>query len=1354
MPVGSVGELVIEGPTVARGYLNDEVKTAKAFIQDPAWAKTISSGSNVFETARMYKTGDLVRYNTDGSVNYIGRKDTQIKLNGQRIELGEIEFHVGKNFPERVQSAVELITPSNRSSAKALAVFFAVVQDQAIDGAQTVQPASVDLPAADDLLLPLSDELRDMCKNAENGLAGSLPSYMIPAIFIPVTKLPWTSAGKLDRNRLRSLVQNLSRETMAMYRLTSIANKKQPTTEAEKKIHKAVCSVLGLPSSAVGIDDSFVRLGGDSISSMRLVAMAHTEQLELSFIDIFKNPKLSDLARIGARTGKPNEPKKTIQPFDLLPASLPRSEVMSEVVQQCQVSKEDLQDAYPTSPLQDALLTLSIKQAGAYVAQHVLALPKSLDMTKFKAAWELAIREIDILRTRIVQLPSGTFVQAVLKNDPVNWREATSLKSTEDDAMKIPSHLGGHLAAYTLVTAPAGERYFVWTLHHALYDGWSIYLMLQRVQQIYLKGASTMPQTPYARFVGYLSSTDVNASNLYWKKSLTGINAYQFPQPSHAASIASPNGQMFQHSMKFAPLKNTDVTPANIIRAAWALLLAAYTGSDDVVFGETLAGRDIAVVGITDVCGPTLTTVPSRVKIDRGATVSDLLNTIATNVTDRIPYQHYGISAIKALGDDMVAACDFQNLLVIQTENEELTDSMWTVQDNEEQGNFFTYPLVIECKMGSAKTEVLAHFDANIISLWHVQRLIYQFESVLVQLQSATHVRHVAVFSDQDKQLVRKWNAYEPELIDDTVPSLFLKKVASQPNATAVTAFDGELSYGELNTFASQLAQELVKLGAGPECLIPICVDKSRWAIVGIMAILISGAGYVPLSSADPASRHLYIVEACKASIVLCSPTYAHRFVEMVDHVSIISETAIRRLPACSVSLSQRAKGNNICYVIFTSGSTGLPKGVVVEHKSIASSSAAICEGLHVTPNSRVFQFCSFLFDVSVGETLAVLLRGATICVPSDEQRTTDLAAAVTDLNANWAFLTPSVASTLEGPSVVPTLDTLVAGGEAMTSDVIDKWATGVELQNGYGPTEGTVFAIANDHVSAQRDPSNIGRALKSGRAWLTNSDNPHELAPVGATAELCLEGPLLARGYLSDPERTAEAFIEAPLFLKEFSPSAGSRIYRTGDLVQYTPDGSIHYIGRRDNQIKLAGQRIELDEIEVVVHADDNVHQVVVQLPKIGPCTKKLTAVVAFPGTAASNAGSDWRTILSDTETLSRVNRARERLADLVPSYMVPSIWIAVPRIPALASTKLDKKQVGLWLEGMDDATYQRIMGAELPEEAEGPGAAALTVLRGIWAKVLECPVEDVKPSKSWLCEYPQWQVRYILLTLISTRW
>ncbi|CAO2654052.1 Nn.00g107850.m01.CDS01 [Neocucurbitaria sp. VM-36] len=1336
MPVGSIGELVIEGPTVARGYLNDEVKTSKAFISNPAWASTLPSDNGTFNTSRMYKSGDLVRYNSDGSVSYIGRKDTQIKLNGQRIELGEIEFHVGNNFPENVQSAVELVAPSSRSSAKALAVFFTIVQDQPVEGVGSIQPASIDLPAADELLLPMSDELRDLCKATENGLGGSLPSYMIPSIFVPVTKMPWTSAGKLDRNRLRNLIQNLNRDVMASYRLTSVVNKKQPSNESEKKIHKAVCSVLNLPASSVGIDDSFVRLGGDSISAMRLVASAQAEQLELSFIDIFKNPKLSDLAKIGNHADKSSSPEKTVQPFELLQPPLTRPEVLDEVAHQCRVPKDQIQDIYPTSPLQEALITLSIKQSGAYVAQHVLAIPNSVDLNRFKTAWEKVLQETDILRTRIVQLKSGTIIQAVITSDSISWQEMSSLQEVEKETTQTPSHLGGKLASYTIVRTVSSDQFFVWTLHHALYDGWSIQLMLQRVQQIYQMGASTLPQTPYTKFIKYLTDKKVGDSTKFWKDSLAGAAPYQFPQQPHSNSEKLPEGQTLQHTIKLVLNRHTDVTPSNIVRAAWALVIAAYTGGDDVIFGETLAGRDIAVTGITDVCGPTLTTVPTRVKIDRGATVTDLLKIISASVTDRIPYQHHGLSDMRRISEETAAACNFQNLLVVQTENEDLSESMWSVYDNGEQSNFFTYPLVIECKMGKSSTDVLAHHDASVISSWETQRLLYQFESVLIQLNSVSHVHQICVFSAQDKELISNWNNYDPGVIDDTIPSLFFKQVVSQPDAIAVSAFDGEFTYVELRDLASQFAQELVKLGAGPGELVPICLDKSCWAIVAIMAVLLSGAGYVPLSPAYPTSLHRQIIEVCKAGIVVCSPTYEIRFAPLVNQVFGVSEATIRQLPACRSSMQLRAKSNDICYVIFTSGSTGVPKGVVMEHRSIASSSAAICKSLHITPTSRVFQFCSFLFDVSVGETLTVLTCGATICVPSEDQRTANLAAAITDLKSTWAFLTPSVASTLDGPQVVPTLKTLVTGGEAMTSEVVDKWASSLQLYNGYGPTEGAVFAVTNDQVSKQRDPTNIGHMLQSGRAWLTNPGNPNQLAPVGAMAELCLEGALLARGYLNDPERTAESFVENPGFLEEFSNAKPSRIYRTGDIVQYAPNGSIHYLGRKDNQIKLAGQRIELGEIEHHLHADDSIVQAVVQLPNAGPCEKKLTAVLKFHSTSniVVDTEQPWNTVLVTSEILSQISRVREKLSDQVPSYMVPAMWIPVSRIPYLASTKYDKKQVGLWLENMEDEIYQQILSLERSDDIVPPTSTAITKLQSIWANVLNAPVDEVKTNRSWL--------------------
>jgi amino acid adenylation domain-containing protein len=1341
MPVGAVGELVIEGPTVARGYLNDEVKTAKAFIENPAWVSSITSSHPGFTASRMYKSGDLVRYNSDGSVSYIGRKDTQIKLNGQRIELGEIEFHVGKNFPDQVQSAVELVAPSNRN-AKALAVFFAVVHDEP-ESTETIQPASTDLPAADELLLPMNEELRDMCKSAENGLGGALPSYMIPAIFVPIKKMPWTSAGKLDRNRLRNLVQNLSREAMTPYRLTSMMNKKQPTSPAEKKLHKIVCSVLNLPASAVGIDDSFIRLGGNSILAMRLVAAAQSERMDLSVVDIFLQPKLSDLAAKCGSIDPAKEPEKFLQPFELLQPGTGRTQTIEEVSQQLRVAKSRVQDILPVSALQEALYTLSIKQSGAYVAQHVLELTQSVDIEKLKGAWGQAVQEIDILRTRLVQLQSGTFLQAVLTDAPIFWQEATSLEEAEKDANGIPEHIGAQLTAYTIVRTAANKKYLVWTIHHSLYDGWSITLMLQRVQQIYQSGQSNLPHTSYTKFIKYLANTDTNASKTFWKDSLAGAASYQYPQQAHSTLDSTPTTRTLQHTMKLASQRPNDVTPSNAIRAAWALLLAAYTGSDDVIFGETLTGRDISLTGVADICGPTLTTVPSRVLINRTSSVADLLKMIASNVTKRIPHQHFGLSDIKRLGDDMAAACDFQNLLVIQTSGEDVSESMWSVHDNASQGNFFTYPLVIECTMGPSDVEFLAHYHENVVSTFEVQRLLYGFESIVAQLNTATRVGDIRVFSEQDTQLLRTWNAAAPITVDDTIPSLFFKQAERQPNALAVSAFDGDFTYAELHDLASRLAQELISLGAGPEQLIPTCLDKSRWAVVAIMAILISGAGYVPLSPTHPASRQQQVITDCKASIIVCSQEYHVRFAGAVTKVVGISEALVLNLPATQRNIPLRAESTDTCYVIYTSGSTGVPKGVVVEHRAIASSSSAICKGLHMTPTSRVFQFCSFLFDVSIGELLTPLTCGATICMPSEQQRTTDVAAAITSLAANWAFLTPSVACLIDGPQVVPTLKTLTTGGEAMTPEVISKFASRLKLCNGYGPTEGTVFAVTNDQVSTQRDATNIGHVTQSGTSWLTNPRDPHQLAPLGAVAELCLEGPFLARGYLNNPERTAEAFIENPRFMKDFTKASSTRMYRTGDLVRYAPDGSIVYIGRKDNQVKLAGQRIELGEIEHHLQTDATVRHVVVQLPKSGPGKGKLVATISF-ATETANTNIDeqqWRSLVTSPDTPAHIQRVRERLSDLVPSYMVPTVWAAVPRIPLLASAKVDRKQVGAWLETLDDASFQQILDVESSGEAALPVSDTAAILQKICAKVLDKKIDDVNTNRSWLCKF------YILL-------
>jgi len=327
VPVGGLGELVVEGHIVARGYLNNEAKTAQAFISNPAWINT---------EHRLYRTGDLVRYYSDGSLSFVARKDTQIKLNGQRIELGEIEHQVKTYMSEDTQSAVELVSP-NRIATKALAVFFCCPL------ASPLRHEEEEILTGDEILLPMSKANRRVAKNLDSSLAGVLPTYMIPSFYIPISKMPWTSSGKLDRTRLRNIVANLPKESTGPYRLMSIENKtttSTPTTDMEKKLQKLWESVMNV--STAGTEDNFFRLGGDSVLAMKLVSAARLEHISLSVIEIFRNPKLADMASV---CGVYEEEAQTeLPPFSLLKTDN-IDPILDEIVEQSKLDRDSIQDA-------------------------------------------------------------------------------------------------------------------------------------------------------------------------------------------------------------------------------------------------------------------------------------------------------------------------------------------------------------------------------------------------------------------------------------------------------------------------------------------------------------------------------------------------------------------------------------------------------------------------------------------------------------------------------------------------------------------------------------------------------------------------------------------------------------------------------------------------------------------------------------------------------------------------------------------------------------------------------------------------------------------------------------------------
>jgi amino acid adenylation domain-containing protein len=1362
LPVGAVGELILEGSNVARGYLANEEKTKAAFFEDPTWNCNPGLQGVFTRKDRMYRTGDLVRYNSDGSLAFISRKDTQIKLNGQRIELEEIEHQCSRCLPADSQVAVDVVVPEERTIAKGLAAFF-TVHDPDSNGGSSDHFAPT-IPGADPLLLPISVSNLDAIQKLKTSLPELLPQTMMPRLFFPIRNLPFTSSGKIDRRRLKAMVQSLSKETLKSYITFDTTTDKREQSSAnglETQLVALVEKTLELEAGSVTADDSFFGLGGDSLSAMNLVSAAQAEGIALTVSSIFNSPLLIDMAKSCISSSGAAEVKQTnIKAFSLITSGVDLDGLLDEITDNCEVSKDVIADVYPCSAVQEGLLTLSIKHNGAYVAQPSFRLADGIDVTRFKQAWQQTVTDLEILRTRIVHTDAMNFAQVVLKDAPISWGQAESFDELPNDFLHLPKQNGAPLTGYAMVQ-PRGSssNYFVWSVHHALYDGWSIPLVFRKVEENYFASKAKSAGTPYSIFIEYLVKKDMDESDAFWKSYLADFSSPAFPVNKNALPDAMRAGNTQHHTLKISRSSNSiDYTIPVLMRAAWAIVIGTHTSSGDVCFGETLSGRNIDLPGVAEIAGPVLTTIPTRVQVANQMSTLEYLQKIHQSTTEMIPHLHHGLQRIRQLNRDTSSGCEFQNLLVIQPGDGELNNKLWIDEKRQAASeDFFTHPLVVECGITKTSISFTVHHDELVINGWQTKRVIEQFAHVLDQLislpkNSTSKVGDLDLVSPGDKAEIATWNQRTPLVVERCVQDFIREKCDETPNAQAVCAWDGDLTYREFWNLASGFANYLVSRGVGPEVFVPVCLDKSAWAMVTLISILIAGGGYVPLDPSHPTSRHEEILADVGANMILCTPNYTSRYNRAVKTVIPISKETIKAYGSLKATSRGRTqvKPSNMAYALFTSGSTGRAKGIIVEHRNVVSSIMAFAPWVRMDETSRVFQFASLTFDAAVMETLAILMLGGTICVPSEDDRLNDVSGAIRRLNVTWTFLTPSIASIIE-PSSVPSLKHLVCGGEKMSKEVITKWANSVHLMNGYGPTETCVFAVVDNAVATNRDPARIGYGIPSTLTWIVDPDNHDRLTPLGAVGELALEGAPLAREYLKNPEKNAEAFTSDPAWIKDFKSAVPGprRIYKTGDLCYYNPDGSIEYISRKDHQVKLHGQRMELGEIEHRLMENDLTRHAVVILPKNGPLKQRLVTVMSLNSIAADNKLiSDKPCELVDEDELER--HAYNEMVDVqnslegqLPIYMVPQTWALIKKLPMLVSGKLDRKKITAWLEDIDDDSYDRIMAdydrikrgktEEKPQEKEEKDGS-LKIVREIFAQVLNISLQKVNVDRSFV--------------------
>ncbi|KAL2812692.1 hypothetical protein BJX63DRAFT_432394 [Aspergillus granulosus] len=1374
LPIGATGELVLEGCNVARGYLNNKEKTERVFIENPSWSAHDSIKDTMAVKERMYRTGDLVRYNPDGTLTFISRMDTQVKLNGQRIELEEIEMQCLQTLPRDSQLVVEVIAPKGKT-VRSLAVFFCL-------------PEYAAESTGHELLLDPMPSRSVTAAQIWKAARDNLPQYMIPSLFFPVQALPCTTSAKIDRRRLRAIVEELPNERLQLYTSTALSalpmeegvgcsentsRSESPVSVADLSSESSVSSigaiedeqpcldklsvdsklrhlwgeVLGVDPTSLSSEDNFFALGGDSFTAMSLVSAAQADGLTLSVAEIFQSPVLKDMVGYCRTSEAPAEPSKALPPFSLLPDDTNLDELLDEIANICQVTKASICDIHPCSALQEGLITASIQQSGAYVASPVFTLSHEVDIPTFKVAWQRTVDEIEILRSRILHTATANFVQVILHPSPIRWGSS---------AEEVAAQIGGRLTGYT-ITDTGSSRLFTWYIHHALYDGWSIPMVLQRVQENYEvccnspTASLSDPMVPYSLFIDHLQRRDLAASDDFWRTYLASVSSPAFPA-SKSGLPPRINAASRQYcSTKIAPVRK-DVTLPAFIRAAWAMVLSLHTESGDVCFGETLMGRNIDLPGATRIAGPLLTTVPCRVAVDSSMKINEYLDRIHQAAASMIPHQHTGLQQIRKLSEDTSAACDFQNLLVIQNGGHELNLRIWSPESTETQHEFFTYPLTVECRLADT-IDITAYFDERVIPAWRVARLLGQLKVILNQLadikqSNDARLSDLQVISAEDERDLFKWNHHTTPCVDQTIHDLVNNQRLLRPDALSVASWDGNLSYQELLDTASTFACHLSALGVGPEVLVPMCMDKSVWMIVTIMSILIAGGAFVPLDPAHPTFRHEEILEETEAKIVLCTPKYSSRYIGKVPTVLSVDQKTVQQSQDRRGAIRKPVTSANVAYSIFTSGSTGRPKGIIIEHRAFASSTMAYGPIIHLKPGVRVFQFASLTFDAAVMEILGTLIFGGCVCIPSDEERLNDIAGAIRRLDASWLFCTPSLASIME-PTSVPSLKVIVCGGEMMSHEAMTKWSDKVHFINAYGPTETSVYASFNPDIGKNRNPANIGHTIPSTQAWIVDPDNHDRLYPIGVVGELALEGPVLAREYLKNPEKTAKAFITNPKWTQARLGQPNRRIYLTGDLARFAIDGSLEYVGRKDHQVKIHGQRMELGEIEYRLHEHPHVRHVVVILPKTGRLQKRLVSVLSLNSLSTETSLiSSSNCSLVDEESMLRQGmpellEVQSNLESQLPPYMVPQTWAVIKTLPMLVSGKIDRKKITAWIESVNDTTFDRIMGdydkikrgeVTVPKALPGPKKDDTeAVLLDILSRVLNLPTNKIDMGRSF---------------------
>ncbi|KAJ6123997.1 hypothetical protein N7471_011314 [Penicillium samsonianum] len=933
----------------------------------------------------------------------------------------------------------------------------------------------------------------------------------------------------------------------------------------------------------------------------------------------------------------------TIPPFSLISGTDGAKDILPSIAKLCGTIADDVQDAYPCTVVQEALVALSVKTPRMYVARYVYRLRDGITFEQFRAAWDATVRAHTIMRTRVVQLGSRGVVQVVVR-EGIECQKSNNLQQylAEDCQKEMP--LGAPLARAGFIQDldPASPAHFVITLHHALYDDWSLALILKHIEAAYAE--QRVPHQHFSRFTEYCMNASNEQSEKFWHNELTRMSPTSFPAvPADSYTPAATKSFILETNldkcMDFDSLSTT-------VMMAWAILISRHTASEEVVFGVTDTGRRAAMPGVDLMSGPTIATFPLQVLVQDDQPIGETWIQLHHRRGEMVQHEQFGLNQMRKLSPEAAALCKFQSLIVLQPKRRDdysLFSEVTQTHDLENHATFGTYPITLVVEPAGSTVSVQAVYDHHIIPEVQMKRILQQHSHIMkwISRGESSCVADIEGLCPEDRMDLQMWNSLRtPENVQSCVHDLISEMSRSQPHIAAICAWNGELSYERLETLSSGFAVQLLEEGLiSPDTIVPLYFEKSKWTAVAILGVIKAGGAFALLDPATPLKRLQIICEDTGAPFVVCPPELVSNAKDLTGSVVVIDTDDTHGNGLAAYALKYRrskVRPTNILYVVYTSGSTGQPKGVVIEHGAFCSSALAYIKVAKMDRETRALQFASYSFDVSVTDHLATLLAGGTICIPSPDDRMNDIISVVSRFNINYADFTPSFL-------------------QALSRAVIDIWGNHVRLINIYGPAECCVLTTIQSQVTLDTDPLNIGFGTGA-VCWIADSKNHNRLVPIGAIGELLVGGPIVGRGYLNDPTKTAAAFVDTPDFLHEMPASSPhNRVYKTGDLVQYASDGSIRFMGRKDMQVKLRGQRIELGEIEHCLNQCLEVSSLVVDVIKPRNNSALLVAFI-LRGQAEK---TDPKKLLCDPEDefRSSIIQAEAQLRTQLPGYMVPNL-------------------------------------------------------------------------------------------------